>query len=137
MRRACALVLGAAALTLTACGTTYDAEIASDESVAAEPATTTTLPTGSAEELLPKLAEEAAQLSTLMIEDGDAAAAAARIGQYWEAVKAEVNANRPELLSDFSLNVGRCATAVQYKRSADADKASKNLDALVASYLAS
>lgn len=135
MRRVSALVIAASALGLAACGTTYDEQIASDESIAAEPSTTTTLPTGTAAELLPKLAEEAGQLSTLMIDGGDASAAAERIAQYWAAVKTEVNASRPELLSDFAANVERCTTAVQFKRAADADKASKNLDALVDSYL--
>ena len=45
-----------ATVSLTAgCATTYDETIASEESVAAEPTTTTTLPTGTAAELLPRL----------------------------------------------------------------------------------
>jgi len=130
------LLAVAGALALGACSTTYDEEIAADESAAAAPTTSTTLPAGTAAELLPLLADEAGNLSTLMIDGGDASAAAARIEQYWAAVKDEVNAARPDLLSDFAANVRRCSTAVQYKRAADADKASKNLDALIDTFLA-
>lgn len=133
-----ALAAAIAAVTLVAgCATTYDETIASEQSVAAEPTTSTTLPTGSAADLLPLLVAEASGLSDLMMNDGDATAAAQRIAQYWAAVKTEVNAARPDLLSDFSANVGRCATAVQFHRAADADKAAKNLAALVESFLSS
>ncbi len=120
---------------LAGCATTYDESIASEESSAAEPATSTTAPAGTAAELLPRLVEEASSLSGLMLEEGDAAGAAARVAQYWDAVKAEVNDVRPDLLSDFSANVARCQTAVQFKRAADADKAAKNLSALVDTFL--
>lgn len=125
-----------ASMATAGCATTYDETIASEESAAAAPTTSTTLPSGSPAELLPLLEAEAGRLSGVMIDGGDAAEVAERITQYWAAVKDEVNATRPDLLSDFSANVERCRTAVQFRRAADADKAAKNLAALVESYLA-
>ncbi len=124
-----------AAVALAGCSTTYDETIASEVSAAAEPTTSTTLPVGTAAELLPLLLADAEGLSNLMIDGGDAAGAALRISQYWDAVKTEVNAARPDLLSDFSANVDRCQTAVQFRRAADADKAAKNLSVLVETFL--
>jgi len=135
-----ALACGTAgALLVAGCATTYDETIASEVSAAAEPTTSTTLPVGTAAELLPLLVAEARGLSELMTdgEGDDATSAAMRISQYWDAVKSEVNAARPDLLSDFSANVDRCQTAVQYHRAADADKAAKNLAALAETFFAS
>jgi hypothetical protein len=51
-------------------------------------------------------------------------------------VRDEVDASRPELVGDFDANVRRCASAVEFNRAADADKAAANLRALVDAYLA-
>lgn len=135
MRRAACCVLAAIAFApaVAGCATTYDTTLASEQ---ASTSTSSTLPTGSATELLPRLLQEAEGLSALIMAGKDADGSAQRIQELWDAVKTEVNAKRPDLLSDFSLNVGRCTHAVQFSRAADADKAAKNLGVLVAAYLA-
>ena len=124
------LVAGAAGmLAVQGCAaTTYDESLDTSETVAA---TTTTLPTGTAAELLPRLAIEAAGLSAVMIAEGDASAVVDRAAALWAAARPEVARDRPELLGDFDANVERLATAVRYKRAADADKAAANLQVLV------
>ncbi len=117
---------------LTACATTYDSTMATDPSATS---TTSTLPSGTAAELLPQLAAEASALSAVMIAQGDASAQTDRIQQLWDAARVEVGAHRPDLLADFLANVARIHRAVQFKRSADADKAAKNLTVLVNAYL--
>lgn len=64
--------------------------------------------------------------------DGDAAA---RIEQMWAAISVAVAAERPELVEDFDFVVRRCRDAADRDRPADADRAFKNLQALVAAYL--
>lgn len=130
----CLLAVGGLASVLSACATTYDTTLASEQ---ASTSTSSTLPSGSAAELLPRLQREAEGLSALMMAGQDAEGSAQRIQELWDAAKTEVNAKRPELLSDFSLNVGRCAHAVQFSRAADADKAARNIGVLVAAYLGS
>lgn len=134
-RRLAALTLAlTASIAAPACATTYDATLATEPSTAST--TTTTLPSGSADELLPILAAEALGLSGLMLAGGDDDdAAVQRIAAIWEAVKAEVNAERPDLLAGFSANVSLTARAVRFRRAADADKAAKNIDVLVDAYL--
>lgn len=127
--------LGVVALvTVAACsGTTYDPTFATTATTAA--VTTTTIPTGSAAELLPLLRTEAASLSGVMIAEGDEDAVVERILALWEATKAEIGQARPDLVPGFDQNIALVEKAVQFSRAADADKASKNLDALVAAFL--
>ena len=63
-------------------------------------------------------------------------AVADQIVSLWDASKQEVGKNRPELLGDFEANITRCTNAARFDRAADADKAYKNLDALVTAYFA-
>lgn len=130
-RRTC---LGAlAVMLLAACSpTTYDS---TTDTKPQQPATTTTLPTGSAAELLPELLAEVQGLpQRVMNADGDGASAT-RIEQLWAAVQPEVAANRPDLVKDFEFVVRRCRSAADRNRPADADRAFKNLDTLVHAYL--
>lgn len=128
------LAAGAAGtLALQGCAaTTYDETL--ETTVTAADTTTSTLPTGPAAELLPLLADEAAGLSAVMIAEGDASAVVDRTAALWAAVRPEVARDRPELLGDFDANVARLATAVEFKRAADADKAASNLRILVEYY---
>jgi hypothetical protein len=126
------LALGVCVFTLAACATTYDASLATDPHVTS---TTSTLPSGTAAELLPQLIAEASGLSTVMLAQGDVSTQAERVQQLWDASRAEVGAKRPDLLADFLANVARCNLAVQFKRAADADKAAKNLTVLMNAYL--
>jgi hypothetical protein len=138
-RRAPAITAALCLLTVTgsavvsSCATTYDTTLASEQ---ASTSTSSSLPTGTAADLLPRLVTEASGLSGLMMAGMDAGGSAQRIQELWDAVKDEVNRQRPDLLSDFSANVARCVRAVQFSRAADADKAAKNLVALADAYLA-
>jgi hypothetical protein len=122
----------AAVLTLASCAsTTYDSSIPSELPAA----TTTTLPSGDATTLLPRLVQEAGSLSAQITGKGDKTAVADQIASLWDASKQEVGKNRPELLGDFEANITRCANAARFNRAADADKAYKNLQVLVTTYL--
>ena len=136
-RRAASARLIAIALTAvvaaTACAPTqYDETVATG--TVAE--TTTTLPNGSAEDLLPRIVSEAAALSELIANKGDDGAAAERITALWAAAVDEVSVTRPDLLPDLQANVERCSVAAKFNRPADADKAFRNLTVLVDAYLA-
>ena len=119
--------------TVSACSpTTYDSSATTV--TAAE--VTTTLPTGTAAELLPLMLAEVEGLPLrVMNADGDGAAAT-RIEQLWAAIQPEIEANYPELIPDFEFVVRRCRQAADRNRPADADRAAKNLAALVDAYLA-
>jgi hypothetical protein len=117
---------------LSACAaTTYDESLVKDTA----PATTTTLPTGKAADLLPQLQGEADRLSGVMIAEGDADAISEQIASLWAAVRDEVQRSRSDLVPGFDQNVAMVARAVQFKRAADADKAARNLTALVTAFL--
>ena len=118
---------------LAACSpTTYDSTA---DTKPEHTATTTTLPSGSAADLLAEMLAEVQRLpQRVMNADGDGAAAT-RIEQLWAAVQPEVAAQRPDLVSDFEFVVRRCRAAADRNRPADADRAFKNLDTLVRAYL--
>ncbi|MFN8021871.1 MAG: hypothetical protein U0Q03_10125 [Acidimicrobiales bacterium] len=130
-----ALLATVATVAVGCSATTYDPSLATPASSVA--ATTTTLPSGTAAELLPRLRGEAALLSAELLDDGDATAVAERIAALWDAVQDEVGANRPDLLASFEANVALAQKAARFSRAADADKASRNFDALVTAYLGS
>ncbi|MFZ9630021.1 MAG: hypothetical protein ACO3C1_11815 [Ilumatobacteraceae bacterium] len=121
------------ATVLSACApTTYDASLATTIAVS----TTTTLPVGSAAELLPAMVDEVKGLSA-RVEAGDGERdAAARIAQLWAAIADEVTASHPDLVEDFEFVVSRCTLAAERHRPADADRAYKNLVVLAATVTA-
>lgn len=110
-----------------------------DESLAGVSSTTvaaaTTVPTGTAVDLLPRLDDLAHALSGVMIDEGDAGAVVDEIEALWNAARAEVGAVRPDLLESFDVNVALARKAVQFSRAADADKAARNVTALVETFL--
>jgi hypothetical protein len=116
-----------AVVGLSGCATTYDSTLVADTS----PATTTTVPSGAAADLLPRIESEALNLSTVMIDGGDDEAVSEQIGSLWTAARAEVSSARPDLVDGFDQNVALVAKAVRFKRAADADKAANNLSMLV------
>lgn len=133
MRRATVVVVTLASLQSFACApTTYD----ETRATTAEVAPSTTMPTGSVDELLQRLRSEALALSGVMIDDGDDDAVVERIEALWQAVRGDVAERRDDLVEEFDANVARCAAAVQSRRAADADKAAKNIQALVAAFQA-
>ena len=111
--------------------TTYDESLATD----AGATTTSTLPVGTAADLLPLMLDEVAGLSAKVSAGEGAEDAASRIEQYWTAVEGEVTATRPEMVEDFEFVVSRCRSAADFDRPADADRAYRNLESLVDAYL--
>ncbi len=118
-----------ASIALPACAaTTYDTSVTT---VAPGDTTTTTQPTGPAEDLLPKLLDEADGLSERIVENEAPGPALERIEALWAAARDEVEAGHPELVPAFDQSVALCRTAVERRRPADADKAAQNLALLV------
>ncbi|MFZ4812021.1 MAG: hypothetical protein ACOYL9_11810 [Ilumatobacteraceae bacterium] len=124
------VVVVAAGLFNTGCATTYDKALVADTS----PSTTTSLPTGSATELLGQMRTEAFGLSSLIVDGGDDTAAAERIAVLWKVAKPEVQRERSDLVDGFDQAVAMCQRAVQFRRGADADKAARNIDQLVTAF---
>lgn len=121
-----------AVAVLASCKTTYDATADTGPKV---DATTTTLPDGTAAELLPVMLAEVKGLPQKVMDASGDGAAATRIEQLWAAVKPEIEAAQPDLVPDFEFVVRRCRAAADRNRPADADRAFKNLDTLVQAYL--
>jgi hypothetical protein len=120
-------------LALTACTpTTYDSSLAT--TVAPE-ATTTTLPVGTAAELLPRMLLEVQGLSEKVAAKQGEQESATRIEQYWAAVQPEIERDHAALVPDFEFVVRRCRAAADRHRPADADRAAKNLAELVTAVL--
>jgi hypothetical protein len=126
---AAALIVLAVATT-AGCATTYDASRAPSTA----PSTTTTVPTGPVADLLSRLADKSLGLSAVMIAGGNTTAAAEQIAALWAAARPDVQSKRPDLVDSFDATVAKFALAVQFKRAADADKAAKNIEALVAAF---
>lgn len=120
------LLLPVAGLLVSCAPTTYDESIATTTL----PSTTTTLPVGTLAEILPVMLDEAAGLSTKVMNGSGARLAADRIGHYWDAIEAEVTRDYPEFVEDFEFVVTRCRLAADRKRPADADRAYRNLQTL-------
>jgi hypothetical protein len=99
------------------------------------PTTTFTIPEGGAEVVLPLMLAEVAGLSAkVAANDGDGAAAT-RIEQLWASISEEVEQTHPEMVEDFLFVVSRSRLAADRNRPADADRAYRNLQTLVDSYL--
>ncbi|MEY4223228.1 MAG: hypothetical protein RIS33_162 [Actinomycetota bacterium] len=136
----CALVASLA--IASACGaTTYDdSRIAPSTTVAA----VVTIPQGSAAELLPRLADEMAILSSRIgpRPDNVAKPEGTKIDQLtvieaiWTAAVNEVESNDPEAAETLARMVAQARTAVERNRPADADKAAKFARIVIDEYLA-
>ena len=131
-RRSTLVAILALAIVSSCSPTTYDS---SAETVPPATATTTSVPTGTAAELLPLLLAEVKGLPLKVMNAKGDGAAATRIEQLWAAVRPEIGANRPDLVSDFEFVVRRSRAAADRNRPADADRAFKNLTSLVQAYL--
>lgn len=139
MRRSLGLM--AATLVLSACGTTtFDETVATTTIVA----TTTTLPEGTADELLPRLVTGLSDLSLLIGPvpagfdrgDIDKRSRLAEIEALWAAVEREVVADDPDTADAIVRMLDLARLAVERSRPADADKAAKFVADLVRDYLA-
>ncbi|NBU55008.1 MAG: hypothetical protein EBS22_02045 [Acidimicrobiia bacterium] len=130
--------LTAATLVLVACGTTtYDETVATSTVVA----TTTTLPEGTAVELLPRLVTGLSDLSLLIGPvpadrgDGDKTSRLAEVEALWAAVEREVVADDPDVADSIVRMLDLARLAVERSRPADADKAAKFVADVVRDYL--
>jgi hypothetical protein len=131
LRRGLALLLLTGAATSCA-ATTYDQSIADDSAAP----TTTVLPTGSPAELLPQLVDEASHLSALIADGGDKQSAVDRLQALWSAVEAEVTRQDRDIATEIGAEIEKGRKAAQFNRPGSADKAYRNLSALVQAYLA-
>jgi hypothetical protein len=131
----------AATLVFSACGTTtFDETVATTTIVA----TTTTLPEGTADELLPRLVTGLSDLSLLIGPvpagfdrgDIDKRSRLAEIEALWAAVEREVVADDPDTADAIVRMLDLARLAVERSRPADADKAAKFVADLVRDYLA-
>ena len=116
---------------LSSCATTYDT---SATTVASAPATTAYVATGSTAELLAAISTEVARLSERLVDNDGQRDALARIDAQWAVVRPTVATDRPELLDGFDAAIAQVRRSVERRRPADADKAAKNLTALIAAY---
>ena len=112
--------------------TTVDPDITVPPS--AEATTTVFAPAGTTAELLDELVAESGRLSDLIVENEGQQAALARIETLWALVRADIEAERVDLLPGFESAIGLLRTGVERRRPADADKAHNNLRTLVAAY---
>jgi hypothetical protein len=130
-RRACAgLVIAVLAWITTSCGaTTYDESIATTSVVSAP--TSTTVPTGTTQELLGTLAVAMDGLSGLIGPDSSGRTPAGKnerivtIEALWKAVEPAVAASDAEAADAIGRMVELAKTAVERNRPADADKAAR------------
>jgi hypothetical protein len=127
-----AAVFAAAALLGSSCAaTTYDSSL--DTTIAS--ATTSTAPTGTPAELLPRLIDEVATLSGIIVDRGDREGVAERVDALWAALEPQVQASHPDLIDEFRAAIALVREAGQRNRAADADKALRNLTVLAEAVL--
>ncbi len=120
------------ALSLSACAkTTIDTSITAPPKIAV----TTTLPSGPAAELLPRLVTEAGKLSNLIGSGAGKNDQMQLINHLWAAARTEVDAKDADIAVTFDAAVDLCAKATQFNRPADADRCVRNLTTLTNSYL--
>ena len=115
-------------IALSSCGvTTYEADV----TVPAAETTSTTLPSGTADELLPRLAAAMNSLSSYIGPDAGQNTPAGKheilesIDDLWDAARDEVTAANPDAADTITRMVDLAHTAVERNRPADADKAAK------------
>lgn len=126
------VVLGALALfALAGCKTTIDDTV----SESTGPATTTTLPSGPIDDLLPRLVTEAGKLSDLIGSRGDRGAQMRVINDLYDAVRPQIAAVDGVVALDFDGAIDLCRKGEQFNRPADADKCFRNLTALSDNFL--
>ena len=126
-------------LVLTGCSTTYDRTAGT--TVAPINASTTTSPTGTVEELLPRLVEAMLGLSSLIgpNQSGQTksgkADQLALINQLWNAAETELITVDPVAAESLGRLVDLSNTAVTANHPADADKAARFAGQVVDNYL--
>ena len=122
-----------AALTIASC-----AKTTIDPSVTTAPAvqSTTTLPTGTPAELLPRLLTEVGKLSDAIGNADHKTEQMNLVNNLWDAVRPAIAADDGVLVLTFDATIQLCQTGVKLNHPADADKCFRNLTTLADSYLA-
>ena len=129
------VVIGVLAIgvTLASCASTT---IDSSVTEAPEVAVTTTLPTGSAAELLPRLVTEVGKLSEIIGSGGDDSEQLRVITDLYDAARPEIAETDGLAADSFDAAIDLCKRATKFNRPADADKCFRNLTVLSDAYLA-
>lgn len=120
-----------ALVSMSCASTTIDTSIT--EAPAVE--TTTTLPSGTAAELLPRLLTEVGKLSDIIGSSGKRSEQMETIRNLFDAVRPEIADNDGLAADSFDAALDLCQRATKFKRPADADKCFRNLTALSEAYL--
>ncbi len=122
-------LLGAtlALLAVSGCSTSFDSSIANSTTSVA---VTTTLPTGSVDDLLPLMLAEVKALSEKVAANTGDDASATLIEQLWAAMQPEIAADHEDLVPSFEFIVRRSRAAADRRRPADADRAYRNLQTI-------
>ncbi len=81
------------------------------------------------------LVADAAQLAVLIADHGDKFAVVERMEALWAAVRDEVTAKDRDLATEIGAEIAKDRTAARLNRPGAADKAYRNLSALVQAYL--
>jgi len=118
------------ACVLGACSSTIDSSVTTRASIAPS----TTVVSGTPDELLAAIAAEVGELSEKLVDNRGQGEALARVQAQWEAVRPVVESDRPELLAGFESAIGQVERAVERRRPADADKAARSLASLIAAF---
>lgn len=131
----CAAALGAT-LGLTV-GLGACAKTTIDPSVTTAPAvqTSTTLPSGTPAELLPRLLTEVGKLSDAIGNADHKTEQMDLVSNLWDAVRPAIAADDGVLVLTFDATIQLCRTGTKLNHPADADKCFRNLQTLVDSYL--
>jgi hypothetical protein len=117
--------------TLVGCSTTIDTSVSDSTGVP----TTTTLPSGPVDELLPRLIAEVAKLSDIIGSRGDRGGQIRAIDDLYDAVRPQVAAVDGATALEFDGAIDLCRKGAKFNRPADADKCLRNLTALSDSFL--
>ena len=126
------IAIAALALAATSCASTTIDSAVSEAPVVD---TATTLPSGTAAELLPRLLTEVGTLSEIIGSDGRRTEQMATIQSLYDAVRPEIADNDGLAADSFDGALELCKRATRFKRPADADKCFRNLSALSEAYL--
>ena len=131
-------ILFGASLLVACAPTTYD-----DSATTTIVIATTTIPSGPASELLPRLADRMTALSSYIGPNASGKTATgknellAEIEAIWAAVEAEVVTESPSSADSIGRMVALARTAVERNRPADADKAARFAGVVIEQYLGS
>lgn len=98
-------------------------------------APTTTLAVGTTEELLTRLVDTVNQISEAIIDSGDQVALLEEAEAVWASVRADVEATDAVAARNMQQMMDLARVAVERKRPADADKATKYIRDVVEQYL--